>query len=306
MPIRSKEVVEEVEIDPDVLALLREITDADNKIIVPDQLVRPHKLIRDSRQLLRSSKPDKYGALMGRWNKDCLNIRVSKRSLDRALLFLDTLFKSLEKLSFEISIFRDRDRDIRTDAKFHGLRLEISLSERSLRFEQPLTKEQQKESGRYEKYRFEPSGEFELILRRRPLDERHWRDTGKRRIEDRLNDIVAEFVLSTELVRIETENRNAERLRNIELELAAEEKRQKQLIEPQRREILENQPSQWRLALDLRQFLDACEHEFRIRGHYLTPVSQNAQWLVWAREHAERIDPVTNISRQLHSAHVID
>lgn len=286
-----KVVTAQGELDSTVLALIDELSLTENKITVPEKLLRPHRHIRESRQLLRGSETDKYGILTGRYHKDCLNIRVSKRSLNRALLFLDTLFKSLESHSFEICI--THKYGARTVARIRGIDLEITLFERSSRFEQVLTEKQRKELWLYDRFRFEPSGEFELILSRWPLNQRHWKDTSKRRIEEKLNDIVAEFVRSAELVRIEEEKREAERNRQIQLEIAAEEERQRQLIEQQKREELETQAIQWRRANDLRQFLDACEREFLSRGILLTPESPEACWLIWAREHADKVDPCT-------------
>lgn len=121
-----------------------------------------------------------------------LDFRISKPFLMRALLLMDTLLKQLEKLGYEVAI---PDSGETVVAK-GDVQMKIGLYERFRRFEQILTEKQKLNWWRYDKYRFEPSGEFDLSLSRRPLHERHWKDSPKRKLEDRLTDIVVEIVRS--------------------------------------------------------------------------------------------------------------
>lgn len=289
LTISPEQEKEPIEIDHQTLEIISSLDDPKNKIAVPDKLIRPHKLIRQARQNLRSSAPNMYGRLRGRWDEDCLDICVSKPSLDRALILFDTLIKNLEVLSLEIEI--RRKHEIKTVVVSGKVGIEIMLYERANRFDEILTDVQEKDLWKYDKYRYEPSGELELTISRWPLNQRRWKDTALRRIEDRINEIVAEILISVELVKIEHEKRESERLRILEEERAKAEELQRRELEARRREALENLSSQWNRANELRLFLDACEKSMVERGVSLDADSSESRWLEWAHEHANRLDP---------------
>lgn len=154
----------------------------ENVLAVSDTLDKPHPLVRRTKQALSKSKSDMYGALWDSYG--CLNFRVSKRSLERALLLMDVLLKQLEKLGYEVTVPDSGE----TVIAMNEVQMKISLYERATRFEQVPTEKQKQDWWRFEKYRFEPSGEFDLTLSRWPLHNRHWKDTPKRKLEDRLTD----------------------------------------------------------------------------------------------------------------------
>jgi hypothetical protein len=237
--------------------------------------------------MLSKSDTDMYGALWSR--AGCLNFRIPKRSLTRALLLMDALLKQLEKLGYEVTVPETGETVVASD----DVQMNIGLYERSTRFEQILTEKQKQNWWRHDKYRFEPSGEFDLTLSRWPLHERHWKDSPKRRLEDRLTDIVVEIVRSTELVKLENDRREGERLQQVEQQRLEAARIQREIEEHRLRKELENQASQWRIANELRSFLQACESGF------LAELSMDSSvpaltWLRWAHEHADRLDPIKN------------
>jgi hypothetical protein len=71
------------------------------EIKVPQKLRSPHPLIAETRDSFAQPKPDKYGRFRP-WKKRYLDIRVTPRSLNRALRIMDALIKKLEMLGFEI------------------------------------------------------------------------------------------------------------------------------------------------------------------------------------------------------------
>lgn len=256
-------------------------------LYVSETLDKPHPLVRRTKQILTKSKSDIYGALWGSYG--CLDFRVSKQSLARALLLMDSLLKQLEKLGYEVTVPDSR----KTVIAMGDVEMNISLYERSTRFEPILTEIQKQGWWRHDKYRFEPSGEFDFTLCRWPLHDRHWKDSPKRKLEDRLTDIVVEIVSSTELVTIENDRRQMDRLDRLEQQRLETERIQQEMEEKRRREELETQASQWRVASELRFFLQACQAEFS-RQESNDSDSRESTWLRWAYAHADRIDPVKN------------
>ena len=67
----------------------------EQEIKVSDRLTSPHRLLKVHLEEWRSAKVDDYGAI---WSGQIrqLNIRVSPKSLARAVRIMDTLFKALE------------------------------------------------------------------------------------------------------------------------------------------------------------------------------------------------------------------
>ena len=267
-----------------------------NRVIVSDTLSKPHRLVRFTKQVFSGAQSDEYGALWGRWIGECLDIRVSKGSLRRALLIMDALLKKLEVLGFEV-LSPDEGR-IRTLVIQNDVQLEIKLYERSKRFEQVLNEKQKLESWRYNKYRFEPTGEFEFTLSRWPFNQRHWKDSPKSRLEDRLTEIVAEIIESTELVQLENERKENERIQMLELQRLAAEERQRQLEEKERRDELERQAECWRRSKVLNEYLRACESTLSESERPVEPGSDVTGWLRWGYLHADRLNPIQNGSME--------
>lgn len=286
--------VELIQFSDATMESIRHLTDQENVVRVSETLANPHPLVRKTRDVLLRASPDKYGAL-STWNKECLDVRVSKQSLTRCLIIFDALIKRLEQLGFETSISDKRQ----TLVKKHETNLELCLFERSRRTERDSQSLQKQDIWNYDRFVFEPSGEFEITLRRWPLSERRWRDTDLRKLEDRMTDIVLEIVYSIELVQIEMKRREIEQQRRQQLEKEIEEERKRESAEIQRRVQLESQAENWRRANQIRQFVNAYHMNCIDRGIMIDADSPKFEWLKWANEHADRIDPLVSGSVDL-------
>lgn len=108
-----------------------------------------------------------------------------------------------------------------------------------------------------------------------------------------LTNIVVEIPSSTELVAIENDRREVERLQRLEQQRLEAERIQRQIEENRCREELETQASQWRVARDLRSFLQACEAEFSSQNSTGSDISKST-CLRWEHDHADRLDPIRN------------
>ena len=63
-----------------------------------------HKLVVSSEARLRRARTDKYGLLEPSTDKACVDIRVSKELLDRALVLMSTTLFALEEKGFEVKV----------------------------------------------------------------------------------------------------------------------------------------------------------------------------------------------------------
>src|SRR5690349_5634418 len=79
-------------------------------IAVPERLTSPHPLVRSTIDALKNSTPDETRILRSR-SGDCLNLRVSRQSVGRAMRLMDVLIKALEARGSTVSVAeRDRTR----------------------------------------------------------------------------------------------------------------------------------------------------------------------------------------------------
>ena len=73
-----------------------------------------------------------------------------------------------------------------------------------------------------------------------------------------------------------------------------EEAERRKAVELAFRNLLEQQAQQWVLAENLRAFIQECEEQMRSQGADLTAKTWKVNWLAWARQHLERINPLMN------------
>ena len=96
-------------------------------IAVPERLTSPHPLVRSTIDALKNSTPDETGILRSRTG-DCLNVRVGRQSVGRAMRFVDALIKALEARGSTVGVMK-RDRKDQTCVKILDEAVEIELRE---------------------------------------------------------------------------------------------------------------------------------------------------------------------------------
>lgn len=279
----SLDIYRKLVLDSSTVEVLEKVRE--REITVPQVLEHPHPLIRRARKHLRTRKPDKYGMI---WSiEESLNIRISKANLIRGLTLLNTIFRELELVGFQIDISKGPTTILGSD----GTETTIALNERAARSENPPRKKDDS-WWLYEKYSFEPSGELEIVLGRWPIGESRWKDTRVRTLESRIKDILAGIIKSMEMVKKEDDRRAKEEEIRQQLELEREEFRRIAAHERQRKNVFEDQSANWHRAKQMREFIAVAEaafaDEIRLEKCEITA------WAEWARKYANEIDPLTN------------
>lgn len=212
---------------------------------------------------------------------------VSKGQLQRALRLLQAMFSEGERRGYPVEVSADRGQcaggaGLRIRGEVHEL---VVVEERRREATDPNRKRRPYEY--VPPHELVPTGRLRLDLGHGsfvgPLatDRRRWR------IEDRLGHAFQRLERCAEDIearRLEREAREAERAARLLEQLRADEQRQ---AERARVDHLIGQVQAWRLAADMREFVQAA----RGTGH--GPESPaTADWLTWAEEVAGRIDPI--------------
>jgi hypothetical protein len=274
--------------NPEVLAQIERESQPANRITVAETLHSAHPLVRYTRQVLEKDKPDDYGMLSWSWNQRCMNVRVSKTSLHRALRIMDALLKALEARGYSAEV--SKDGPIATYILIGAEKVKVRLSEKANRSERELTAEEKKKPAHTisNRWVYSPSGKLTF-----EIDEycgachKKWTDKAQKPLEDQLNDVLAGLILVGEALRLR-------RIEHEEEQRRQREQERRRMEDQERRYYLDQHLKAWSESQRLREFLNACETALIERKGELAPDSSEAKWLRWAHRYADRIDPLKN------------
>lgn len=119
-----------------------------------------------------------------------------------------------------------------------------------------------------------------------------WADGKTKDLEEMVVDFVIGGIKITDAMRhhrIIREQEEGRRQEEMRIRAESERKRQQEL---ERRNILEKQAEQWKKSRQLREYIDAVESSFGKQDQEQDARLNN--WLTWARQNADRIDPLQN------------
>lgn len=269
----------------------------ENKIKVGSALVKPHPLVARTTQLLRSAPDWRAGfALPPAWN-GCLDIRVTPGNTGRALRIMNALIKALEARGYSVSI--DAKRKGATTVALLGQILDIRLEEvlkRSDHVQTAVEKKQLEVSSLVytPRYDFHPTGELALRIKEWNDGKRRNRSDGdERRLEDCLNDFIADLVQvaaikkARDLEREERERQWAEERRR------QEEQDKLRREEAARLKALEEEALAWHRSNQIRTYVEAVrETAVHHRDGDMLSDSKLHDWISWALQQADRLDPL--------------
>jgi hypothetical protein len=282
---------------PDIEAHIAREAEEKNQIHVAARLGRAHALVHQAGEVLRAQKPDERGILRPPWRERCLDMRVSRASLPRALRIMDALLKAVERRGFHIAT--SEGERVATHIEGLGEKVEIDREERSTRQEHVLSNEERdskaKRGWTHEpRWDYEPSGILQLRIKEVWGDRirKSWSDGRKHKLEDLLNDVITGIIVAADakkrhrldLERQQREWAEAER-RRVELE-------QQRRAEEQRLKELESSAERWAKSRWLHSYVEAVERAARDAGIPMVPDNDLGRWLDWANRHAARLDPI--------------
>jgi hypothetical protein len=285
--------------DPQVLARIEQESQPGNSITIAETLHSPHPLVRQTKQILEKGRPDDYGMLRWSWSQRCLNVRVSKTELHRALRIMDSLLKALEARGYSVEV--SKEDAAATYILLAAEKLKVHLSEKANRNERELTAAEKSKPSYQQPNRwvYSPSGRLTF-----EIDEycggcqKKWVDKAQKPLEDQLNEVLAGLIITAEAIRLQRIEREEQLRRRKE-----EERRRAE--EQERRHHLERHIESWSQSQRVREFIRACEETLIERKGEIEPDSAEGKWLRRARQYADRIDPLTNGSFDEAILHLI-
>ncbi len=273
--------------------------DPEERIIVAEELRNPHPLVKQSADILKTIQPDATGIIIPA-KENCLDIRVSKKSLRRALLIMDALVKSLEKRGFEVRLSKQS-----TEVKILDTVLGITISEELVRERKEPKDSDLNGYYRFGHSRFEdhpiPSGILCLSIHSgvyfRGFIQQNWRDREKRKLEDSLNKFIQGLAKIAVLKKEHIQRKQQEERERIEQQKKWEEERRRAEAEKQKLERLMRNVENWYKSRQIREYISAVE-EMASSGKYTFNMEGGVEsWIKWAKEQADRFDPLFPLPR---------
>jgi hypothetical protein len=233
-----------------------------------------HKLVESSCGLLRRAKTDEYGRTQPLTERPCLNIRVSKELLDRALILMSTIVFALEENGFSVKTDQGS-----TSANIFGQDIKFSIRE-DLR-----VKETRKAQGLANTYERSGSLVFEISEYSPEKCRKRWADGKTQRVEETLPQCVAGLMLVARSVRIWQEG--------LRKQHEKWEREEKERAEYKRlSEQLDGWMEGWQKAKQIREFVAAVKKFCSANGEPTSPDSPRGKWIAWALQRADGFDPL--------------
>jgi hypothetical protein len=269
-------------------------------IEVLPELVNPHPLISVTAKALRRAKSDTRKVLVTE-AKHGLDVRVSRKSLDRALRILDALLKALETRGFEVTCAEGDPP--RTSVKVLEETITFYLEE-GIRDEKRVRKRHVTRNmpqyawnllGTYESivHDYTPTGELALRISDDDFyslgTRRSWRDGKRQRLERLLNRFVVGLLATAEARKAERERREEIHRQYEQARREREEKERLRQEEERKIKFLNGELAALAKGLAIRGYVSALEA--RAQSMSDTEREELDRWLLWVKGYAERIDP---------------
>ena len=253
-----------------------------------------HPLTLQARAKLTKANENPHWIL---WTAEqCLDIRVSRASLDRAIRVMAVLVAVIEREGFSVSV-GDGHRE-QTTATIYGQTIKFGLVERVERVEASVAPsgglvDRVLKYGAQPPVAREPSGKLLIeVWDIWSAQKKRWKDGKTAQLEELIPKVLAGFIRIALYRRAEEERRGAEaRERQKRIE---ERDRLLAAIKAEKARVraLRHVAADWSRAEQLRSFISAACHAGSQHGQATEPGTPFGDWLTWAAKQADRLDPL--------------
>jgi hypothetical protein len=291
-----KASAKKAEVDPLITQVKEFESRPGNLIVVPEAISTLHPLVKNTLKSIRSARVDDYGRCRPS-EKETLDVCCSKEAVPRVARILHTLITALKKRGHTIrvhQVYGERsytwDTNQGTCIEYYGEKIRVSVMEKVDRVPHIQTaREKQYNYG--PKYDYVPNGRLTLKVENvYYCHSKHtWFDTKSKPLEEQMNAILIDLAKVAVFLREEREKKEEEERERERRKQEAELLRQRQLEEKKRIEHLEGLFSKWQKANQIREFILMVE---RLPIHLGAPDMSKEEWLEWAKNYADQLDPL--------------
>lgn len=293
-------VVERTDRRPGYAARIEEEAPEEPNIVVPEELVKPHPLVKQSRG--RVGREARKAKLPESASDNCLDIRVTKATFQRGLRVADTLLKAFDEreLAVEITAPNTKKEDYWSNSRTTKIPsrtrvligddwVEFGIDEDydSIAIEQPT----QRYSSGYEytpppERKRVPNGKLALRIRNAPWSKglrTMWKDGKVQRVERCLNDFIRGLDAAAAGLREQRLKRERWQREREEAELRRAEDAERQRAETALLEDLDRRVNDRYRARLIREIVDTMNKEGAVQD------PEMRQWITWASTRADAL-----------------
>lgn len=275
-------------IDSEIQAMIDREELPENQIRIAAELENAHPLVKKTKRFFDEADANSLEPISPPREKGYLSVSVSPTQAQRALLIMDALLKAAEKRGYNATVSSNHWGEESRIVK-EGEDICISLYEHSQKIQRELTPEEKKKPPYLLNITTEYQSSGKLTVKVNHLwSYQKWSDRKNEPLETRLNDVIAGVVALLEGLVAEKRRKEEEERRRQEAARQREE-------ENRRREQLETNARKWRDCQDVLNYLDAYEARLIKEKGTIAPDSRDAEWLRWARDYAESLDPLNKL-----------
>ncbi len=246
------------------------------EVAVRQRLTNPNPLVQRAKSYLDNQRPLRWKGFEDsiKTKGELLSINVARKNVRRMLRFIDSFIKLLEKRGHVIEI-RDWDTLVIVNEELFTIKFREKCNRKVF------------EEDSWNRHLLVPNGRLsvKIVFHFRTYE---WID-GKKTIEQQLSKIVASLELKAEQEKADRTEREKRWAEQKKLQAIRDQKKIKVEQEKKRIELLLHQSSKWRVAQDLRLFIDSIESASEGQGS--SPSVQ--EWIDWAKVVQKSIDPIS-------------
>ena len=275
---------------------------ADENMVTVDLESEPqHPMVIKTSKSLKRGKADHRGLIAPK-GKKCLDIKVCKHCIERALHIMDALLIALESRGAKCVIKHNKYSDKETNAiELNDIQLEISIEEIVKRIKHVRTPEEDARVKRDPYYRYKlpefdyiQTGNLTLKIDSgwRYCGRKSWSDAKIQRVENCLNYFIISFRKATlHLKSLEEEDKRKEEERLLKIK-QREAFEQAKKTEEQKLSQLLSETEAWHKSKQIREYIEAVKQTININKGSTFSIEESDSWIYWATEQANRIDPL--------------
>ena len=218
-----------------------------------------------------------------------LNMSVTKSSTERSLSLMNLLFQVIEANGLPISHKPGYKEG--TYVKVNGVDVQVELKERTKRSDNPDPKS-------YNKYVFHPTGVlyFEFVNIYVSGARKIWSGTPTMKLEEIVNDVVLGIVMAAILDKKRDEELERRRKKGDEVREQERLKEEQKKNEQERIQALVQDAQKWQTSNIIRTYIKAVEEKYISEKTLQDINAELKDWIKWAKEKADILDPVLNQS----------
>jgi len=275
--------------------------DEKNRIHVSSILRAPHPLVAQTLEYFENLEPSRFRSdkgLLNGYGDKCLNMRVSKESLPRALRIMNALIKACDARGFHISVVAEDQyayrKSYKTCVSVLGETIEFGLREFLKQTKRKLSSAERKDRPWANEFEFShnPSGRLTFEIKTWGCLRTNWADSEKKKLEECLNDFIVGLIKNAVELRTRAIEREQEARRREEQQRRQEEIARRKREEEARLQNLLNQTENWHRSKQIREYIQAVKDDAIRKNGCIEPGSELDKWLTWANQQADRFDPL--------------